>query len=119
MNASAAVRPFDPADYRGRNALLFLFAPSIKSPVYQSQMDLLEGAGEALQAHEIVVVQVLLQGQSHVDGRRLDTATAGRLRAQYDVAPDAFCLVLVGRDGAVLRKDDAPLKAEALFDGLA
>ena len=106
---------FDPSEWRGRNALLLVFAPSPKSPAYEQQIDLVQGAEAGFRARDLVLVQILLEGESYVNDQRMEQSSARRLREQFGVEDESFCVVLLDRDGDERRKTDTPLKAEALF----
>lgn len=118
MQDTADVQPFDPADYRGRNALVLLFAPSARSPVYEQQMEVLMGEDDRLRAYDMLLVRLFYEGESYVGDQRIDKASALRLRREQGVADDGFCLVLIDREGRRLRTTDTPMKPEALYDAL-
>jgi hypothetical protein len=118
MPAPPDVLTFDPEAYRGRNALLLVFAPSPKSPAYQSQMDLFQGAEGGFQARSLLLVQLLFEGESHLNEHRLHKASAQAVRERYGVASDAFSLVLLDQGGQERRRYDTPVKPEALFEAL-
>ena len=42
----------------------------------------------------------------------------GRLRRRYDVAPEGFAVLLIGRDGGVKLRSGTPLTTGTLFDAI-
>ena len=107
---------FDLDQYQWKNRLLLVFAPSAKSPPYENQMRLLEGAGPELKDRDLKVLHLLLEGDNRIDDQALPPDAARQLRARFDVGEEAFILILIGKDGTEKRRDDAPLQPEALFE---
>lgn len=57
----------------------------------------------------MVLAVVLTGGSSTLDGAAMDPGESQRLRQRYAVTPDAFTVVLVGKDGGEKwRTDDVP-----------
>jgi hypothetical protein len=50
------------------------------------------------------------------DPQPLAEAAVRRLRERFDVAPDVFRVVLVGKDGTEKRRDAEPVTARSIFD---
>lgn len=115
MNASKAV-PLDLQTLQGTSRVLLIFAPSAQSPAYQSQMTLLKGQEEAFRRRDLVLVQVLYEGDSHFQDQRLDEASEAELRARFGVEGKDFLIVLLDKEGTEQRRDTAPLQPAALFD---
>ena len=101
--------------YQWKNRLLLVFAPSVKSPPYENQMRLLEGATPELKDRDLRVLHLLLDGESRIDDESLPPGSAQQLRARFDVGDEAFAVILIGKDGTEKRRDDAPVQPEALF----
>lgn len=118
MNGPPQILTFQLADYAGRNRLVLIFAPSMRSPTFQSQMELFATAEDGFKARDVELVQLLYEGESHLNEHRLDRDSARRLRDQFGIGDDAFVIVLVGKDGQEKRRFTAPVKPEALFDAI-
>lgn len=98
----------------GRPAIL-VFAPSARSPSFESQMQLLEGADDEFASRNAVLVQVLVEGDSYLQDRRLAETAVKRLREEYSVTPVDFCVIVSDGSRKAIKREDAPLQPEALF----
>ncbi len=92
----------DPAAYAGRSrVLLVLTATDDTRMAEQARILAADRAGTA--ERDLVLVEPSVTDQQ-------------RLRRRYDVAPDAFAVLLIGKDGGVKFRSAEPLTAKALFD---
>lgn len=108
---------FQPEDFAGRQAVILIFAPSERSPAYESQIGLfLED--DMLRRLDAVIVHVLLQGTCLIREDRLDEASAEMLRTAYGVGDNDFLLVLIGRDGTERFRSDAPVQPAVVTERL-
>ena len=101
--------------FQWKNRLLLVFAPDRANPAYQSQLRLLEQQQAELVDRNLLVIQVLAAGESVAAGQSINPATAAQLRQQFDVQPDQFCLILVGKDGTEKRRDAQPTLPATLY----
>ena len=103
--------------YQWENRLLLVFAPSVKSPPYEAQMQLFGEADSAgFTGRDLILFRVLGEGESYAGDERLSSTAADRLRERFEIAPDDFRVILVGKDGGEKRRDTAPVKTSAIFD---
>ncbi len=92
----------DPADHAGRSrVLLVLAAPGDARTAEQAGIVAEARAGAA--ERDLVLVEPAAPDQA-------------RLRRRYGVAPDAFAVLLIGKDGSVKLRSAEPLTAKTLFD---
>lgn len=105
-------------DVRGRRPLIFIFAPSERSPSFESQLSLIEEEQVARRARAMLAI-VLDEGTSTIDGDRLDEPSADELRTTFGVGPDDFLIILVGADGRERHRDDAPLQPAVIVERLS
>lgn len=107
------------ADYQWKNRVLLLFAPSTKAPGYEQQQRLFAAAeARAYEARDLLLVELFGKGRSRAAGTPIAADAAARLRERFGVAPEAFALILIGKDGTEKRRDTAPVKPEAIFDAI-
>ena len=106
---------FDLANYQEKNWLLLLFAPSVKSPAYEEQLEVLEGEKQEVEERGLLLGHVLEEGKSRLAGQALSEADVAGLRERFDVGAEDFQVLLVGTDGAEKHRDDAPVKPSAIF----
>lgn len=99
--AAAPSGPAAQAD--GSRVLLMLAAPGDARAAQQARIVAADRAGAA--ERDLVLVQPEAEDQ-------------GRLRRRYGVAPGRFAVLLIGKDGGVKLRSDAPLTARTLFDAI-
>ncbi len=96
-----AAAPNNPAAHVGRSrVLLVLAAPDDPRATEQARILATDRAGAA--ERDLVLVEPAAADQT-------------RLRRRYDVPPDAFAALLIGKDGGVKLRSTAPLTAGTLF----
>lgn len=95
---------------------MLVFAPSENSPAYETQMQLFEGQETSFDDRNLLLVQILAEGESRANDQWLDEASAAKLRERFDVGKGEFCVILVGKDGTAKRRDDVPVKPAVIFD---
>ena len=99
--------------YRWRNRLILLFFPETKHPAYLEQLEQLEGYENDLEARD---VSVLHFQQTRKEARlTLPESDAQQLRQHFDIDPDTFTFVLVGKDGTVKRRAEHPVSLTDLL----
>ena len=109
----------DPAaleQYQWKHRLLLLFAPSPRAPNYEQQVQLLADCEDDLDARDLLVFHLFQEGQSRLRQEQMDEAQAAMLRTRFGVGEDDFQLILIEKDGTEQRRDDTPVKPEALFE---
>jgi hypothetical protein len=95
--------------YAWHNRLLIVFAKDASSSELAKQRTLLSDAKEGMTERDLIPVQVIgneVQGASD---------SADTLRRRYKVAPDAFRVVLIGKDGGVKIDSHEPLEPQRVF----
>lgn len=102
--------------YRWKNRLVLICAPSRNSTPYRRQKDLLAGKQEEMQDRDIVVIELLMTGESKIGPSPLTMDQQVHMRADYAVPSDGFQFILVGKDGGVKLRAGQPVKPEDLFE---
>lgn len=113
---TSASMPFDLSDHRWTHRLLLAFAPTDEHPDLLAQRQMTTGFVDGFRDRDLLFVSVLGRGESLADNRPMDAASARALREQFGIAPDAFVVVLVGKDGAEKRRSERPVSIESVFD---
>lgn len=93
--------------HRWKKRLLLVAAPSAEQAGFRRQKELLAAAPAALQARDILVLDVLYD--------RLNPADLQYLQQQTGLRPPAFGVALIGKDGGVKRTSPQPLAPADLF----
>ncbi len=96
------------AAMRGDHRVVLVFAPSMSDASLQTQRDIMTRFAAGALDRDLRLVQV---AGNAVVGSHDDAA---RLRRRYNVAPDHFRVLLIGKDGNVALRQDAPLTAASL-----
>ena len=122
-----ATSPADSVDFRVQDhqwehRLLFVFAPSDTSEALVQQEDAFVEHDAGFRDRDLLLLTVTGADRGTrrtvpgADPKSLTEAAARRLRERFDVAPDVFRVVLVGKDGTEKRRDAEPVTTRSIFD---
>ncbi|MBX7448919.1 DUF4174 domain-containing protein [Mycolicibacterium sp. 3033] len=96
-------------DYMWERRPLVVFSPTGDDPRLTETLRRIDDARCGFADRDMVLAVVVAGGSSTLDGAAMDLDEAARLRQRYDIAPGAFTVVLVGKDGGEKwRTDDVP-----------
>ncbi len=98
----------------GDRPVILLFAPSERSPAYESQIPLLDDA--TLRELHPLLVRVFTDGDSYAGDERIDDASIDALRTSYDVDDDEFLILFIDLDGTELHRSDAPVPSSLIIE---
>ena len=87
---------------RQRQWLLVIFAPSKTDPEYMAFRHELNSRPMDLLEHDILVMEALEEGKSHVDGTEIDATAASSVRRRFKAQPGQFSIVLADKAGMVM-----------------
>ena len=116
-SASRAQTPPAPektlAQYREKNRVLLVFAPTAQDAAYVEQTRLWKNEKAGFEDRQLVVVPVL------ADARPAEPAPGSPapavLEKKFGVDPKSFAVVLIGKDGHDAYRAVKPVKPEALY----
>lgn len=124
-----AASPADSVDFRveihqWEHRLLFVFVAAETSDALARQEEAFAGHDAGFRDRDLLLVT--MRGPDRgtyrvapgTDSRPLTKATVQRLRKRFDVPPDTFRVVLVGKDGTEKRRDAEPVSTRAIFDAI-
>lgn len=94
----------DLSQYRNKNRLLLVFAPSKTDPRWLAQNTLLAGSAADFQKRDLLRFDYLEHGG--------DKGAA--LRSRYGVKPGQFRVLLIGKDGYVASGGPTPIRLQEL-----
>ncbi len=110
------VEPFSMETLRWEKRPLLLFAPGELDPILRQQLDAVESTREGFDERDMVLIVVLGEGPSRIEGRPLSVEDAERLRASFEVGRLEFALRLVGKDGAVKRASGTVVAMKDIYE---
>lgn len=96
----------DLSQYRNRNRLLLVFAPSKADPRWQKQNALLAESAADFKERDLLRFDYLEHGGN----------TGAALRTRYGVKPGQFRVLLIGKDGHVASGGPIPVSLTALTE---
>lgn len=106
----------DLSEYRWKNRLVFLFAPSETDSAYQRMKDQIQELQPDLDERDVVLFRIFENGKSRVDDSLLGKSAADALRKKYDIKTGALTLVLVGKDGSEKLRQKGDIDFQTVFD---
>lgn len=112
----AALSSFNLSSQKWKNRVLLVFAPSSNNPAYQQQMQKFQGHKSAFVERDLILVEVLTDGNNSASSQQIDPSSAARLRDRLQVGAQDFRVILVGKDGGVKRRQTTPVQAKAIFE---
>ena len=99
--ASREFEPFSMGALRWKKRPLLLVGADERDPILRQQLDAVESAREGFDERDMVLIVVLGEGTSRIEGRPLGLEDAEHLRASFAIGKDEFALRVVGKDGGV------------------
>lgn len=98
---------FNIGQYQWKSRLLVVSAPTAEDTELQAQLEALEKTGDEFEQRDMILVTLIDGAGSLADKRPLNNDEGAATRALLDIAPGAFAVRLVGKDGSVKLKNNA------------
>lgn len=92
-------RELNLADFRWKNRIVLLFAPTPDDDVCVSFRRAWEGLRTEVNARDLLLVEAYESGESRIGTTPLAGASVAQLRDRFKVASGAVVFVLIGKDG--------------------
>lgn len=105
----------DLGTYRWSNRLLLVFAPGEDAPAYQQQMQHFVSETAGVEERDLRLIEMLAEGTSRFNGEPVSQIDAEVVRSRYQITPDTFAVILIGKDGTLKRRDRTPVAAAVIF----
>lgn len=106
-------------NYRWQNRLLLIFAPDTTDSDYRRQRAWLEE--QELRDRDLLVFYFFDQDPGYLANKLIPVEAAAVAQEQFEIDPEQFAVILIGKDGGVnLRSDQptAPIDLFALIDAM-
>jgi hypothetical protein len=105
----------DLSQYKGRKCPVVVFAPWPEYSSYRKIVADFRNQPAKVKEHDIVLFEILEEGQSRVDGVPLSEASARAIRAKLNPGGGRFQVSLVGTDGAEKLRGGHDVTADLVF----
>lgn len=106
--------PLDLGAYRWHNRLLLIFTPSPQEWSCRQQHSYL-GDSHGLLDRDVLVATIYDDSAGQIGDRTISAAESKDLREQFNVDPEVFTAILIGKDGGEKRRFSEPVSAPELF----
>lgn len=114
MSKNSELKQVDLNEYRWKNRLVLIFAPSIEDSFYLKQKSEFKGKVAELKDRDIIMIELLEAGISTIAEIPLNSEQQSFLRKKFEVIDD-FVFILIGKDGTVKLRANEPVSSEDLF----
>ena len=105
----------DLSQFRWKNRLVFLFAPSREHPLFDKLHRSIAIQKDEIADRDLVIFEILDSEPSRMDTSPLDPQTAQYLREKFNVPRNRFAVILVGKDGGVKLNRQDQTRLEDIF----
>jgi hypothetical protein len=101
--------------YRWQYRLLMVFSSSQEDSNYQSFIKEVQDQRKGLRDRDILVFEILENGESRSANSPLKKDSSDFLREQFGIPPGQFCILLVGKDGEEKRRWESRVGLGVIF----
>ena len=102
-------------DFRWKNRLIVISAPSPQNSHLLEQRRLFGGRNEEILDRDLKIIQITGQGQNLIDELPLSRESAAELQSRLKIPLKEFQFLLVGKDGTVKLKSPEPVSTKLIF----
>ncbi|MEK6479935.1 DUF4174 domain-containing protein [Catalinimonas sp. 4WD22] len=103
-----------PGSYHWKNRILLLFS-SNQGDMFQQQAEIFDAKRTGMKERDLVLFYIKHDTVEAPDGKKYEKKAAEQLRKQFQVADDAFSVILIGKDGTQKLKQEELLSTDKLF----
>jgi len=111
----ASVADLDLDSLRWKKRVLALFSPSESDASFQLQKQGLASSEEGVLERDLLVLEIIEQGQSRVGNRMLSEKSVQDIRKRLGSQTGLFQVLLIGKDGGVKLRSSEPVSMKDLF----
>jgi len=106
---------FDLRNFQWKNRILLIFAPSAENSAGSSLAAELNAQIQGVRERGLLIGEFFEAGASRFAGDFLTPESAEELRGQFAVRKGTSTVILVGKDGEVKLRREAPVQAAEIF----
>ena len=85
--------------YQWKNRIILIFAQSISDSLYQTCKEQLRDLKDEIIDRDLIIFYILAEGGSEAGDSLLSDQQSSQLRESFEIKPDKFSIVLIGKDG--------------------
>jgi hypothetical protein len=115
MAQTRETSPIDLNEYRWKNRPVLVFASNPEDAQFKEQMRDLQSRNEEIEDRDILIFELVSEGQSKVAGQPISNADSASLWDELQVSRRAFAFILVGKDGTVKLRSERPVPSRQVF----
>ena len=115
VDAVRSYGAFAIADLQWKARPLVIFAPVAGSEPLRTQLEAVRESAAELRERNVVVIVVTNDGKARAGRRPLSGGEVEALQQRFGIAPDAFAVRLVGKDGGVKRSGAEPFALDEVL----
>ncbi|WP_158607166.1 DUF4174 domain-containing protein [Pontibacter oryzae] len=101
--------------YKWKNRLVLVFVPDEANAAYLSQKEMLYAEKPKLNERDIVLIELVGGNKLYIDGKLQHEKQAKAIQGWFQVPPDSFAILLLGKDGTEKLRRNQPVEPEELF----
>lgn len=109
-------RPFEIESLEGSRRVLALYADSNVDLQLLRQWQALQSEAEALDDRDLTIAVLVRDGWSHIGDRGLSTVEAATILRHFEVEPQGFGSILIGKDGGAKARAESHVEPQKWFD---
>ena len=116
QGSAQAGQSLDLQEYRWKNRLLLIFAPSKTDETYLKLQKALDQAEDALRDRDMLVFHLFASGCGWVGDSPVHTGAVRSLYRRFDVHDHDLTLILIGKDGGEKGRQVGSFDLQDIFD---
>jgi hypothetical protein len=102
-------------EFLWKNRLLFIFSEKISDAPVKRLLGEISNQTVGILDRDLVVFKIFETGSSFMDSTQMEYEMVEEIRRRFNVSPGILTLILVGKDGTVKLRRNAPIDIEDIF----
>jgi hypothetical protein len=101
--------------FKWKNRIILLTASTALDQQLAQQLELLSGKNDGLDDRDLIIIQLLSDSSSYIEGEVLSQKHAAEIRSRFETSKLGFEILLIGKDGTVKLRSEKPVSSDQLF----